>query len=707
MNQTNRQPESSTDTALLEEFVRKGSELAFTELVERYLGLVLGVARRRIGNETLAEDIAQATFAILARKAAGLKATPTIAGWLYRVTMIECTAAIRRQLDQESKMKTITEQVRLEADGDSVWREKLPHLDEAIDDLSPGDRDLVLMRFWENKSFREIGKALGKSETASQKQAERALGKLSSALSQRGATISVAVLTAGLGSNLASAAPVALAATISQSALAVAPALSTTTLILKSIEAMTYAKTKTALAVAVIAAVPIGAQWNANKALNDRLAHLESQQQVLTTASSEEPGSRKESTPTATRNTTNQASRGIRSTPEHQPVNLAAEWRKALANVDPLQRSLNIGKLLANLTPENALEIADVFSAAHKTGARYTSEHMMFIRAWGAIDGSAALQHAVDTNGKTDGSPIVLAAMAGWASVNPLAARDWAEALPDGQNKEDILFGVLDGWATLDLEAASRYIESRPRTQARNRTRQMLLERALMTGGISGARDWFGKIDGEGQNKMYKQLAFDELTTRMLDHDPHATALWIKEQDGDKHLAGRAIRSTARTLASANPEDALEFVGSLQNMKAGQVTGSFSDIINEWAQADPGAAGGWLNEHPDHPRHDVMVNRYITTISDIEPETALQWAGTIEEENRRRNSQMVAAAGLLAVEGDAAIPKLLEAGLTKSMIKAAPQHARLMKQYAGQERMQSIMTVGEGTVTFGARPAEE
>ncbi len=214
------------------------------------------------------------------------------------------------------------------------------------------------------------------------------------------------------------------------------------------------------------------------------------------------------------------------------PADTAAEWSKALSHVDPLQRSLSIGKLIAGLAPENAHEIAGVFAAAHKTGARYKSEHMTFMRAWGAAHGAEALQHAVESNGKTDGSPIVLAAMAGWASSNPLTARNWAEALPDGQEKEDIMVGMLDGWATVHLEAASRYIETRPRTPARNRTRQMLLERALINGGIPGARDWFGKINGEGPNKMYKQLAFDELTTRMLDHDTESTALWIKEQDG-------------------------------------------------------------------------------------------------------------------------------------------------------------------------------
>ena len=98
----------------------------FTELVERYLGLVLGDARKRIGNESMAEDIAQSTFAILARKAVRLKATPTLAGWLYRVTIVECTASLRRHPDNETKMRTITERARLDAAGESVWREKLP-----------------------------------------------------------------------------------------------------------------------------------------------------------------------------------------------------------------------------------------------------------------------------------------------------------------------------------------------------------------------------------------------------------------------------------------------------------------------------------------------------------------------------------------------------------------------------------------------------
>ena len=102
-----------------------------------------------------------------------------------------------------------------------------------------------------------------------------------------------------------------------------------------------------------------------------------------------------------------------------------------------------------------------------------------------------------------------------------------------------------------------------------------------------------------------------------------------------------------------------------------------------------------------------MVNRYITTISDIDPETALQWAGTIENENRRKNSMLIAAAGLLETEGEAAVAKLKALGMTEGMIKAAPQHAILMKKFAGQGRMQGMMVIDESTVSFGAPPSKK
>lgn len=414
--------------------------------------MTLGIARRRSGSQDLAEEIAQNVFAILARKAAGLKATPTLGGWIYRVTMVECSATLRRERKRADKMKEYADHAQIAAEGEEFWTAAQPHLDGIIDELAPTDRDLLLMRFWEKKSFREIATALGKSEAASQKQGERALEKVSLKLRRRGVAVSIGALTAGFATSFATAAPPALVTTVTQGALTAAPAISTGTLILKSIEAMTYAKTKTALAVAVVAALPIGMQWNANNALNNRLDQME------TKVASAPASTRSQTMVTAPQASTTPALQHSNSPAVNNPprIDPATQLRNALNQTDPLKRALAVSSLLAKLDPADAPAIAAVFDTAHQSGARYTQEHQMFMRAWGHVDGPAAVQHAIDSTGDASGSVPVLAAIAGWSTADPHSARDWIEGLEDGQNKEDLVVGLVDGWAIADHASASR-----------------------------------------------------------------------------------------------------------------------------------------------------------------------------------------------------------------------------------------------------------
>src|SRR4051794_23875951 len=76
-----------TDGELLARFVHERDESAFAELVRRHGGLVLGVARRQLGDRDSAHDVFQATFLALARQSARLGRPPSLVNWLYTVAL--------------------------------------------------------------------------------------------------------------------------------------------------------------------------------------------------------------------------------------------------------------------------------------------------------------------------------------------------------------------------------------------------------------------------------------------------------------------------------------------------------------------------------------------------------------------------------------------------------------------------------------------
>ena len=244
------------DHELLAEFARTESEAAFAALVGRYVNLVYSTARRFAGNPHHAEEITQAVFIILARKAGKLSPRAVLSGWLYQTTRL--TAAnfmkgeIRRQhREQEAYMQSIL----TEPDA-AAWHQLAPHLDEAMGRLGETDRNAIVLRFFENKTAREVGAVLKLTEAAAHKRVNRALEKLRKIFSKRGVTLSGAIIAGAVSANSVHAAPAALAKTISAVAVAkgATASISTLTLIKGALKIMAWTKAKTA-AVAVAAAV--------------------------------------------------------------------------------------------------------------------------------------------------------------------------------------------------------------------------------------------------------------------------------------------------------------------------------------------------------------------------------------------------------------------------------------------------------------------
>lgn len=238
---------AETDISLLREFTRTRSEAAFAEIVRRHVNLVFSVALRKTGNSHDAEEISQAVFMLLARKANSLGPKVVLAGWLYHAARLTTSTFLRSSRrraarEQEAFMQSLSEKPEPE-----VWMQLAPLLDDAMATLAENDRDAIVLRYFEGQSLSAVGAALGASENAAKMRVSRALEKLRKYFARRGVSLSVAAIAGAMTVNAASAAPTGVATMIAASALAAGP-VSTSTLALvdQVLKKMAWAKLKLA-----------------------------------------------------------------------------------------------------------------------------------------------------------------------------------------------------------------------------------------------------------------------------------------------------------------------------------------------------------------------------------------------------------------------------------------------------------------------------
>jgi RNA polymerase sigma factor (sigma-70 family) len=248
------------DMALVREFAASQSEHAFETLVARHVNLVYSAALRQARDADLAQEITQAVFIILARKAGSLSPNTILSGWLYRAAQFAAKDALkiqrRRQLrEQEAFMEGV-----LQNEPDAAWEQLSPLLDEAMARLRDKDRDAIVLRFFENKNLKEVGTALGLEERAAQKRVARGLEKLRAFFAKRGVDSTAACIAEKISANSIQAAPVALAKSISAVAITKGAAAggSTLALVKGALKIMAWTKAKTAIVTAAVVVLAAG-----------------------------------------------------------------------------------------------------------------------------------------------------------------------------------------------------------------------------------------------------------------------------------------------------------------------------------------------------------------------------------------------------------------------------------------------------------------
>jgi RNA polymerase sigma factor (sigma-70 family) len=207
------------DIELIREYAENGSDSAFTELTRRHINLVYSTARRVVVDPHLAEDVTQATFTALASSARGLLDRPTLAPWLHRTASNLAANLVRGEMRRRAREKEAFA-MQTTPDSDSDWTQLAPVLDAALNELAEPDRVLLVLRFFEKQSSREIATVLRLSDEAAQKRVQRALERLRSQLLRNRVALSTATIGAVLTGQAVTAAPAGLATSVSAMALA-------------------------------------------------------------------------------------------------------------------------------------------------------------------------------------------------------------------------------------------------------------------------------------------------------------------------------------------------------------------------------------------------------------------------------------------------------------------------------------------------------
>jgi RNA polymerase sigma factor (sigma-70 family) len=257
------------DFELLRRYAQQRDEAAFAQLVRRHVDLVFSAALRRTRDRHLAEDVTQAVFVVLARKAPRLgdRGGP-MSAWLLKCARYASANAIkmaaRRQKHEESARPAGAAAGGAGACSSNptdvlIWHEIAGQLDDAVLKLSSLDRRAVLLRYFEGFSTDQIARTLNVTEGAARQRLSRALGKLRQRLSRHnGAMVSqldAALLAGLLASHAVHTAPAGLGAAAVATATGAATSAGGVLIAKGAMTMMAWTKTKVVASMVAVAVI--------------------------------------------------------------------------------------------------------------------------------------------------------------------------------------------------------------------------------------------------------------------------------------------------------------------------------------------------------------------------------------------------------------------------------------------------------------------
>ena len=301
------------------------------------------------------------------------------------------------------------------------------------------------------------------------------------------------------------------------------------------------------------------------------------------------------------------------------------DLEKSLRSTHPVQRLQAFAWILQDPDLGNIQTALNAYES-WTSGSGRLSELKTLSFAWGQVDPQAALKWAQKQE-HWEKYVANSSIMDSWARRDADAAIAWAKANFDGDDNPYYV-GIINGLSESSLPRATDLMTELPYGRIRGRSAHLLFEK-VWNKGEDTAIHWAEHLpEGSLQN-----FAYGELGEKLARSDMPRAIEWVESME-ESPIKAAVSKKVVREIAKKSPPESAEWVASLPEGKS--KTSGMMEVAEIWSQRDPAAVAEWINELPADTNRDPLIETLVNKIHKSDPQSALAWAETISNPERRK-----------------------------------------------------------------------